>query len=132
MYVAARVIAIYRLSSYQTYPARAEHHEIVEAADLDLLFAGAEHAAHDGGDGAFGPLLAQLVGRHEPDEHLLGLNLAVADRGEEIVGLGDGEIHERLGEFVAVDDRLRAEIVPARFLLEQPASKLHRARLFLR
>src|SRR6185295_8190943 len=72
--------------------ARTEHHQVVEAVNLDLLFAGAEHAPDDRGDGPFGRLLAQLVGRHEPDQKLLRLDLAVADGGEQVVRFGHREV----------------------------------------
>src|SRR5262249_44011768 len=46
--LAARDVADDLLAADRIAAAGAEHHQIVEAADLDLLFAGAEHAPHDG------------------------------------------------------------------------------------
>ena len=63
--LAARDVADDLLAADRIAAARAEHHQVVEAADLDLFLAGAEHALDGGGDRAFRRLLAQRVGRHE-------------------------------------------------------------------
>src|SRR5262249_8757096 len=127
--LAARDVADDLLAADRIAAARAEDHQVVEAADLDLLFAAAEHAPDDGDDRSVRRLLAQLVVGDELDEHLLRLQLAVSDGRVELVGLLRAELVERRGELGAVDDRLEIEVVAPRFLLEQLPSELRRAHL---
>src|SRR5262249_1443936 len=129
---ATRDVADDFFAANRTAAPRAEHHQIVEAADLDLLLAGAEHAPHAGGDHALPALLAHLVGGHEPHEDLLGLHLSVADRREQILGLADREVIQGFRELRTVDDGLWIQVVAARLLLEQLAPELLRPRFFLR
>src|SRR6266508_970613 len=111
---------------------RAKDHQVVEAANLDLLFTGAEHPPDHGRNGALRGLFAQLFAGHQLDEDLLRLDLPVPDCCEHVVDLADREVGEDARKAVAIDDRFGVQIVPARFLVEQFASELDRARFLLR
>ena len=130
--LATRDVADNLLAADRAATSRTEHHDVVEASDLDLLFTRAEHAPDDGRDGPFRRFLVQLVGRNELDEHLLGLDLTVSDGRKQIVHFLHREVRQRLCELLAVDDGLRVDVVAARLLLEQLASELDRARLLFR
>ena len=60
--LAARDVADDLLAANRVAAARAEHHQVVEAANLDLLFAGAKRAPDGSGDRPFRRLFAQTVG----------------------------------------------------------------------
>ena len=113
--------------------AGAEHHQVVEAADLDLVLGRTEHAADDVGDLGEPALrrFLQLLVRHQLGEDALDRELAVAERGEDLLRFRVSVLRQERGEQRAVGQPLQVDPVAARLLLEHLLPEIEAARLLL-
>ena len=76
---------------------RQDHHQVVDPADLDLLFtAGAKGTLDDARQSARGFFL-QRVGPDDPGQHRAGRALSVADRGVDVVRFQRSEFNGHFG-----------------------------------